>query len=306
MPKHRVYWLLSWLGSLFFLIFYQKWLAWLFLGAVLLVPLFSLLVSLPAMITARLEAEFPERLEQYCDGAPRLECRSPFIVPSWRCIIRVTNGLTGDHWRLLPGDALPTDQCGVLHCSLKRARVYDYLGLFSLPLRCQRNHRVVVEPVPVPIPHPEDADANAFSWKPKQGGFSENHELRLYVPGDSLRQIHWKLSAKTGKLIIREPMIPDPGKILVRLELKGDTARLQQLLGKTLWLGRRLLEQQIPFVLLCLTGRGMERFQVDTPEAFQAATDTILDRPPGNTDSLTDRTEAATYQYVLGGEADEA
>lgn len=305
MLKHRIYWLLCWLASLIFLIFYQQWLAWLFLGAVLLIPLFSLLVSLPAMVTARLDTTFPERLEQHTNGTPRLECRCPFITPHWSCRIRITNSLTGSRWQLRPGDALPTDQCGMLRCSLKGLKVYDYLGLFSLPLRGDREHQVVVEPTPIPIPTPEAADADTFSWKPKNGGFSENHELRLYAPGDSLRQIHWKLSAKTGKLIIREPMVPDPGKVLVQLELKGDPETLQRLLGRTLWLGNRLLEQQVPFVLLCLTGEGPERFQADTPEAFRRAMDTILGRTPTE-GALSDRTETATHLYILGGDPDEA
>ena len=62
MVKPRIIWLLSWLGSLAFLIIYQQWLAWLMLGAVLLIPLFSLLISGYAMLTARLEASAPGRL----------------------------------------------------------------------------------------------------------------------------------------------------------------------------------------------------------------------------------------------------
>ena len=94
MLKHRIYWLLCWLASLIFLIFYQQWLAWLFLGAVLLIPLFSLLVSLPAMVTTRLDTAFPERLEQHTNGTPRLECRCPFITPHWSCRIRITRNIT--------------------------------------------------------------------------------------------------------------------------------------------------------------------------------------------------------------------
>ena len=306
MIKQRIIWLLCWLGSLVFLVFYQQWLAWLMLGAVLLIPLFSLLVSLPAMITARLETVAPERLTAGTPATLNCRCVSKGIPPQWRCRLLVTHSITGKRIRLRPGKPLPTDRSGVLFCDLKRVRVYDRLGLFGLPLRGQRKFRVVVEPKPVPIPNEDEADADSvFAWKPKNGGFSENHELRLYVPGDSLRQIHWKLSAKTGKLIIREPMIPDPGKVLVYLKLNGTPEELERLLGRALWLGQRLVQQHIPFELLSLTGEGMHRTAVHSPQTLELAMDELLSSSPVQTGTVEFPAETFTHQYRLGGAPDE-
>lgn len=307
MVRNRIYWLLSWIGSLVFLIFYRQWLAWLLLGGVLLVPIFSLLVSLPAMLTARLEVLLPQRLEAGTEARLVLSCKTRFITPAWHCRAQLRHLITGRTYRLRSGDALPTEHCGALLCTLSRPRICDHLGLFSLPLSCQKQHRVIVEPKPVPMENQQDADADtAFAWKPKNGGFSENHELRLYTPGDSLRQIHWKLSAKTGKLIIREPMVPDPGRVLVQLVLKGGSGDIDLLLGRTLWLSRRLLEQGIPFELLCLTGQGAESFRVDTAQALEQTMDTLLQRPAAVSGTLPELTEAVTRQYIVGGTADEA
>lgn len=306
MVKQRIIWLLCWLGSLVFLVFYQQWLAWLMLGAVLVIPLFSLLVSLPSMITARLETLSPGRLTVGTPAALNCRCVSKGIPPQYRCRLLVTHTITGKRSRLHPGDPLPTDRSGVLLCDLKRVRVYDRLGLFGLPLRGQRTFRVVVEPKPVPIPNEAEADADSvFAWKPKNGGFSENHDLRLYIPGDSLRQIHWKLSAKTGKLIIREPMIPDPGKVLVSLELKGSPEELERLLGRTLWLGQRLTQQQIPFELLSLTGEGMRRAAVNSLQTLELAMDDLLSSSPVQAGTLELPAETFTRQYTLGGAPDE-
>lgn len=306
MVKQRIIWLLCWLGSLVFLVFYQQWLAWLMLGAVLIIPLFSLLVSLPAMLTARLETISPGRLTVGTGATLNLRCSSKGIAPQWSCRLLVSHCVTGKRFRLRPGDPLPTDRSGVLLCNLTRVRVYDRLCLFSLPLRGQRRLRVVVEPKPLPIPNEEEADADSvFAWKPKNGGFSENHELRLYVPGDSVRQIHWKLSAKTGKLIIREPMIPDPGKVLVTLELKGTPEELERLLGRALWLGQRLVDQQIPFELLSLTGEGVRRAAVNSPQSLELVMDDILSCSPVKAGTLIPPTETFTRQYTLGGGPDE-
>ena len=307
MIKQRIIWLLCFLGSIAFVICYQKWLSWLMLGAVVLIPVFSLLVSLPSMITARLETQSPGRLTVGTPATVTFRCVSKGIAPRWRCRIKITHGVTGQRKRLRPGAALPTDRSGVLFCTLTRVWAYDYLGLIGLPLRGQRKFRVVVEPKPLPIPNEEDADAdNVFAWKPKSGGFSENHELRLYVPGDSLRQIHWKLTAKTGKLIIREPMIPDPGNVLVTLVIKGNPDEVERLLGRVLWLGQRLTEQQIPFELLSLNAAGVHRRTVNSPQSLELAMDALLSSAPVHDGKLDPPAEIFTRQYSLGGEPDEA
>lgn len=307
MVIRRCLWLVIWIASLVFLAFYQQWLAWLLLGAVLLVPLFSLVVSLPGMLTAVAQLQVPERVTVSTPVVPQLVCSNYLVIPLWSYRLQVTQAMTGKRYRLRPGNALPTEHCGALICRVRRAKVYDYLGLFSLPLRCQKEFQVLVEPQPLPIPNQADADADAaFAWKPKNGGFSENHELRLYAPGDSLRQIHWKLSAKTGKLILREPMVPDPGRVLVRLVLKGDPEEIDRLLGRFTWLSQRLLEQSIPFELLCLTGSGIHNLPVRNSKEQEQTLDFLLGQPLTPTGDLPVQWENASMQYDLGGEPDES
>lgn len=306
MVKERIIWLLCFLGSVAFLICYQEWLSWLMLGAVVLIPLFSFLISLPCMLGARLEPQSPGRVTVGTPATVTFRCVSRWITPRWSCRIHMVHSITGKRQRLRPGGSLPTDRSGVLYCSLTRVRVYDFLGLIGFPVRGSRRLRVVVEPKPLPLPNEDDADADCvFAWKPKNGGFSENHELRLYVPGDSPRQIHWKLSAKTGKLIIREPMMPDPGKVLVTLVLKGTPEELERLLGRALWLGQRLTEQHVPFELMSLTAAGIRRTAVHTPQMLDLAMEEILGSAPVQEGPLVPPAEIFTHQYNLGGAPDE-
>lgn len=51
--------------------------------------------------------------------------------------------------------------------------------------------------------------------------FSETQSIRPYVPGDPVRQIHWKLSAKTGQTLLREIGLPQTGGILLALAVDG-------------------------------------------------------------------------------------
>ena len=58
----------------------------------------------------------------------------------------------------------------------------------------------------------------------KGGGFSEFHENREYRPGDSVRDIHWKLSGKTDKLIVRQAMEPVQRRLVLAVETCGSTS----------------------------------------------------------------------------------
>ena len=305
MAVHRLSWLLSILCSLAFVTLYQKWLSWLVLAAVLLVPLCSLLISLPAMLSARVTVRVPRRIEKDRKVEPEITCKGWLPEPLWRCRVEVTNGLTGQTLRLSPGSYLPTHHCGALRCRLKRARICDYLGIFALPLRGEKEFTVLVEPPLVPMEEERVLRGEQITrWKPKAGGFAENHELRLYRPGDSLRQIHWKLSAKTGKLILREPMVPDPGEVPVRLVLRGTGTELDRMLGRFLWLGEQLLAGGVPFLLQCLTGEGLMEVFVQTQGALRQCLERMLESSPVREGSLPTVGEG-TQACEIGGEPDE-
>ena len=304
MAMQRLSWLLSFLCSLVFLALYQKWLAWLILGAVVLLPLFSLLISLPAMLSARVTPVLPHRVRMGQAVELRFRYRCILPMPRWSCRIRAVHELSGVWFPLKPMDLLPTDHCGELNCRLRRMKVYDYLGIFALPLRGERECRVLVEPTALSFPREEQLQKQC-TWKPKPGGFAENHELRDYRPGDSVRQIHWKLSAKTGDLILREPMVPAFGRVLVRLELKGDADALDRILGRTLWLGRQLLEEQIPFELHSLTAEGIHTTRIEDPRQLRREMDRLLRSAPGEEGNLLGQPEKAAVVYDIGGDPDE-
>ncbi|MCL1948664.1 MAG: DUF58 domain-containing protein [Turicibacter sp.] len=81
---------------------------------------------------------------------------------------------------------------------------YDMLGLFRQRQRAQDNATVIVAPKPHPI-EPLDFGNLALesegSGKGNQGVRGNISELREFQLTDSYRQIHWKASAKRGKLI---------------------------------------------------------------------------------------------------------
>ena len=308
MAARRIIYLLTLVGCTVFFWAYQRWFAWFALMAVLGLPLFSLLVSLPAMLTAKLELHVPEALTMGTSRQLKLSCRAFLPAPPWKCAIMVERPMTGQQWRLKNGSFLPTEHCGALYCTVRKVKICDYLGLFSFPLRAPERQTVLVRPAPNALKSiPQLERYLCRSLRPKRGGgFAENHELRLYRPGDSIHQIHWKLSAKTGKLILREPMEPERGRVLLRLDLQGTAAELDRKLGRLLWLGSHLLETKITYEIQCLSANGCECWAVTTPEELQSAVDAILCRKCATEGSIRDRAEAASWQYYIGGGTDEA
>lgn len=268
-------------GSLVLYVFYREWMAWLLLLAVICLPLLSLVLSLPAMCTVKTSLRCPTEASVGQSVRPEAERRCFLPAPPVHCRLKVRHSITGETDVIKLGKALPTRHCGVLQITPTRLWVYDYLGLWRFPSGRRAPIMLTVLPDPVePEQIPDPRQYTASSWKPKTGGgFSENHDLRQYRPGDDLRNIHWKLSSKTGKLVYREPVEPMRKRLLVTLELSGDEDMLDSKLGRLLWLTEHFLETGVTHEVRCLTGRGVEVWCVTNRDSQQAMLRGVLAAP---------------------------
>lgn len=260
MIKNWIFYLLALTGSVVFHVFYFGWFSWFLLMLAICLPLFSLLVSVPAMLQLRLQLE----LNSSCQKGDPLYLgmtvqKGLFPVPLCRFRLTMVNLLTGQcvtlrqktrasRWYVL----VDSSHCGAVFCTVDRSKVYDYLGLFWIPLRSVAPVTALICPPSVsPARMPNLTPLLHRRSRPKPGGgFSEDHELRDYRPGDPLRDIHWKLSAKTDHLILREAQEPIPGTIVVTLDLVGSPEQLDSILQQLSWLSRWLLSHEISHLLL--------------------------------------------------------
>ena len=305
MTLRRIVYAAALLGAVVFYWAYREWLSWLVLMLLVFLPWFSLLLSLPAMLCCRAEISCPQAVEKDARVSLLWQGRSPFPLPRLTGRLLVKNHLCGTKMRLRSGDELPTDHCGLLGITLRRPRCHDYLGLFSLPIRRQSQCTVLVRPTPVaPAQVPDLSRFQVNMWRPKPGGgFSENHELRLYRPGDNLKQVHWKLSAKTGKLISREPMEPIRNQMLLTTTLRGTPDELDTKLGRLLWMSRHLLSLELPHSIQCFTGAGLMDLDITCPEDLTRAMDALLRAPTAPEAQATFST--AHWRHHIGGAGDE-
>ena len=257
MLKSWIIYILGLAGALVFHAYYFGWYSWFVLQLMILLPMLSLVISLPAMLSARLQIELQPACTQ-CEAAyvsVRL-AGSRLPLPQCRLRLQVTHTMTGER-QVLKNIITGTDQwyvkldtahVGQLCCTAKRVRIYDYLRLFRMPVRgCGRAALVVFPEAREPKVLPNLSRFRTKQLRPKPGGgFSEEHEMRQYREGDRLRDIHWKLSVKTDSLIVREAQEPLRGEVLLTLDLAGTQAQIDSVLCSFCWLSKWLLEHDTP------------------------------------------------------------
>ena len=273
MIKNWLLYLMGLLGALIFYIYYFGWFSWFILILLLCMPLFSLVVSILAMVRVRLLLDVPQRCTRGDPAYVTLRALGSFLpLPRCRFRLVVRSAMTGQELVLkqqAPGQdswyvPLDTAHCGVLRCSLAKARIYDYLGLFGFPVRLPEAKELMVRPAPVqPEKLPNLSHFLVRRRRPKPGGgFSEEHDLRDYRPGDSMRDIHWKLSVKTDRTIVREPQEPVRGLTLLTFDLCGLPDQVDDTLERLLWLSNWLLEHDTPHQILWIDPEDCEMAQM--------------------------------------------
>ena len=308
MAGRRIVYLGCLAGSLVFYFCYQGWIAWIILLTVIALPWVSLALSLPAILRSRAELDCPAFVTM---GDPAHAClRGASALPRSLLRGRITwhsriTGETAKHHRKKP---LPTGHCGGIRVTARRVRVCEYLGLLAVPVKKIPDRTVIVRPLPLPMSSPPDLSRYiARSWRPKfGGGYAENHELRLYRPGDSLNQVHWKLSAKTGELILREPMEPGRELVLLTMDLSGTPDEIDRKFGRLLTVSRMLLDNDLPHELRVLTADGPVCCSVSNEGELTTAVDRLLCCPAAGDGSLLGLETGASWQLHIGGDPDEA
>ena len=118
---------------------------------------------------------------------------------------------------------------GRYRISAAAAKISDPLMLSSLPMNCDDSSFITMMPetVDLQLSYASDAamlenDRSADSRRGSDPG--EVRGIREYVPGDPVRNIHWKLSEKTDKLLVKELGNPITDQFLVILGNESDVS----------------------------------------------------------------------------------
>lgn len=194
--------------------------------AALMLPVLSWLAVLLCRRKLRAELSCPASAEKGRPAAVRLTLRRPRALPVGRVRFHLAaeNTVTGETacMTLPEGESAVSGRlCGCLTLRITGVTVWDAFSLLPVPAPCRARGQLCVMPDTFPLDM-EDFQAlrprrEGSVYDPGRRGTdrTETFQVRDYAPGDSLRQVHWKLSGKTGRLVVRDPAWPVDHRLTV-------------------------------------------------------------------------------------------
>lgn len=299
MLRRRLLYAAALLAAWLFFLFFEGWFALFLLVTLLLLPLLSLALSLPAALGCTLSlSAVPGRVLRDGDARWELSLRtaSPFPLPRFTARLRTEDLFAGGEQMrrvVLAGrgegcvhtQAIPTGRCTRLSCAVEKPRVCDLLGLFSLRLPAPEAVFLSVLPRPSPpgpVPQLTGGRGHDLGWKPRPGGGpGEDYDLREYRPGDPMRSVHWKLSSKLDGLVVRETLEPRRSAILITFDHFGTPDELDAVLDRLSALSQLLLKREAPHYIQWahpLTGQ-VNTCAVTDEGSLLSCLDQILSQP---------------------------
>lgn len=276
---------------------------------VLMLPVVSLVLSIPAMLCTRVNLEGAQDVQRKKPAKIHISASCSFFLPLDCLKIKVEEqnlfyaetpkkhtfrmiGLSEEEESF----SVSTLHCGTVRCSIRSAWAYDYLGFFAFPIKKSNPITFTVLPAPSsPEPMPDLVVSSEQIAKPKPQGFSEEHELRPYREGDSINLIHWKLTSKFDDPIIREPQELIRKNIILAIDLPDSFVQQEDLLDQLLFVSDVLMEKKIPYVLYI----GLQNITVRSPGDLEKFLKTFLAAPMRKEKTTSIRTGNDTMVYRL-------
>ena len=100
-----------------------------------------------------------------------------------------------------------------------RLEYADPLGLRTKVLATRSPTEVLVVPRVLPLPRVIASAQTDLGVLGERPGHEQFHSLREYVPGDPMRTVHWRSTARAGKLMVRRMVDTTVPAILVVLDI---------------------------------------------------------------------------------------
>ncbi|MCD8089711.1 MAG: DUF58 domain-containing protein [Clostridiales bacterium] len=206
--------------------------------------LFVLLLIFPVLGLSELILTFPfvrirgrvtdSVIERPDDNRIFFEIRSLMPIFNGTLVLSLENNLTGvKKTQKINFSALPfkktrltlhpvTGGCGVVEIRVKKVIIRDFAKIFKFSKKPRLKFKQYIFPKRVPVDLSGflaksgiSLDEEKFSEEKSGYDVSEVFGIREYREGDSLRQIHYKLSAKRDKLISKEYSLPIDREITI-------------------------------------------------------------------------------------------
>lgn len=281
---------LLWILSLVGISFYGGAISYGFFWALTLVPIISVVYIWVVFLQFRIYQEIESRF---------VVCKQPvpyyFTLPNEsffafaKLSVKMYSGTSyvtdlpeTESYEMLPGDSdtyhtkLICKYRGEYEVGVKEVEITDFLELFRFRYRVKDSFRAIVFPRLLQLDEIKGLDdfAQFSMWESMQQKEEPDVVTRDYVAGDSVKYIHWKVSAKEQKLKVRN-MTGERRKDVL---LAYSTERVgkmpeeylpleNQVLELVLALGNHFVQKKIPCTVL-RKQQDMKEFHLEVPGIF--------------------------------------
>jgi len=118
--------------------------------------------------------------------------------------------------------------------------------------------RLIVHPtqVPVAVPPPR-AGSDDTRWVVSRTG-TDVHGIRDWRPGDDANQVHWRSSARRGRLVVLEREMPKPGGLALVLAATPGDDSWESVVSVGAWTGVAAVEAGRDVTLVAAVAGGAE------------------------------------------------
>lgn len=137
------------------------------------------------------------------------------------------NGYVGREENKVMIVPLRIKECGNIKVTLEKVEVFDALFILKVGKKIAESSYIGVLPechlMPIEITRRTRefiADADEYSDKEKGDDSSEIYQIREYREGDSIHNIHWKMTAKEDEIMVKENSKPLAASVLIWLNME--------------------------------------------------------------------------------------
>ena len=278
---------ISLIAAFIFFLFYKMWLSWYILIALLTIPVFALIVTIAASLTVKFSVVNPAVTVKGKPAFIKLSIEGIASAFSFykvkmittdhmagtqekKVIVICDNGVTK-----IP---LETDHCGAYSYKLSKLKVYDLLGFFHFDQNINKDIELLVKPSPeMPGYMPDMYGFKAKNLRKSSKPNSEIYDIRDYQLGDPVKTIHWKMSAKKDKYLVKEPLEEYGGYSRVILKMTDDRDELDLHLGQILFTSKFFIDHEVAHIIRVIPPDSREvAFSIESNIDLERALHTIL------------------------------
>ena len=301
----------------FLYFFFGSYFNMIFIFAMILVPVVSCLFAYFLSKRIQISVSGTSFVENRRDSFVfHIKITNPSILFANNCVLYITveNSLfhektthTVNHYiNPLHTDTITypvtSDHCGIVRISVSKVQVFDFINIFSFHkdfnISCEipvfPDFNIVTEEFEMDFSEGfNELDESAT----KGADSSEISDIREYIPGDKLQNIHWKLSAKKDLLMVKEHVSLTSSQLVFYVEL-ADSPLLDDILDYAFGIGTFLCHNNIPFTFMwfCSLKQDVSLFRISNTDNLHDAVLQMLYESP-----ITDYQSVNTLVAAMSG-----